>query len=223
MSKKTGMFAAGLSHSESPVPAARGNEEMSDSRHLLLEPVQWTLKWIHRVQRHDCKTHFRSIFSHRTHTVTHKKNQHWTKSFPNSNLERKSEIEPEKSAYCIHYFSTLQLTEDNLKKNNFLRNVTTSLQFGREIVSVSQEYPKGNEGQETTILLSGSSMMCGLRETLLLTKPQQLFIMFVIIAEFGGIFCTRLLRRHKITQQRFKYLPSIIHKAFAWTEYDLAN
>lgn len=55
-----------------------------------------------------------------------------------------------------------------------------------------------------------------LKRAWLLTRPQEvqkLFIKFVIIAEFGGIFCTTLLRRHKITLQRFKYLPSIIHKA----------
>ncbi len=44
INKKNGKSAAGLNNPESPVRELQGNEEMSDSSHLLLESLQRTLK-----------------------------------------------------------------------------------------------------------------------------------------------------------------------------------
>lgn len=189
---------AGLINPESPVREAQGNEEISDSNHLLLQSLQWTLKWIDWVQRHDCKKHILKVSS----AITRKMST-LNKKFQNSKLEKNpvwNRAWEKCTPYIQHLLSPAYSRQSQVKQ--LLRNVTTWWQLGRKIVSVSDEYPKGEEGWGTTISLSSSGMMCSLWETFLLTKPldvQQLFIMFVIIAEFGGIFYTRLLRRHKIT------------------------
>lgn len=206
--------AGGPSPSESPVWPAQGNEDMSDLSHVLLEPLQWTRSRLQDTFEKSLQS------SQKNYIIIEQKvseTPHWKENLKHS-------LRKAHSAYVTSPFSSLQ--KENLKKNYFWEMKTTSLQFAGEFFLTIIGIPKGKGGPGSNHLTVQLRYDVHPERDIWVNQTTRRTETVYHVCQYcwiWGTFLQKAAEGSKISQERFQYLPSIIHKAFAWTEYDLTN